>query len=148
MKFSAKGEYGIRAILDIAINSDENPVQVREIAKRQSIPERFLEHVMAALKRSGLVDSIRGAQGGYLLGRPASEISLAEIVEALEGPINLRECISDEETFSCDLESGCVVQDVWRNLKSAIQDVLESITLEDLVNKKKEREKKSLIYHI
>ncbi len=148
MKFSAKGEYGIRAILDIALNSNEMPVQVREIAKRQCIPERFLEHVMASLKRGGLVDSVRGAQGGYYLGKPAENITLAEIVESLEGPITLRDCLSEEDEYQCDLESGCVVQDIWRNVKSAIQDVLESITLEDLVNKKRDREDKSLMYHI
>lgn len=148
MKFSAKGEYGIRAILDIALHANENPIQVREIAKRQCIPERFLEHVMASLKRSGLVESVRGAQGGYYLNKHASDISLADIVESLEGPIVLRECISDDEEQQCNLESGCVVQDVWRDVKSAIQDVLESITLEDLVEKKRKSDKKAPMYHI
>ena len=141
MKFSAKGEYGVRAILDIAINQKSGPVQVKEISRRQSIPERFLEQVMASLKKAALVEAFRGAQGGYLLAKSARKISLADVIQALEGPLTLMECVSEEESSQrCDQVSLCVIRDVWIGVQSAIVEALASITVEDMCQKLREKE--------
>lgn len=136
MRFSAKGEYGVRAILDIALSGDREPVRVREIARRQGIPMRFLEQVMASLKKAGLVESYRGAQGGYRLAHAAADISLADIVQAVEGPITLMECISDTERGACDQASRCVIRDVWRDVQDSMVRSLNAVSLESVCKRK------------
>lgn len=151
MKFTAKTEYGVRAILDIALNAQEDPTQVKEIAQRQAIPERFLEQVMTALRKGGLVESLRGAQGGYLLAKPPSEITLADIIGALEGPMILMECLSRDQNLSqrCEQIDLCVVRDVWKGVQSSIVEALDSITLEDMCKRRAEKEGLgSYMYHI
>lgn len=134
MRFSAKGEYGVRAIIDIALFSKKSPVQVKEIAGRQGIPERFLEQVMAALKRAGLVESIRGVQGGYLLAQSSRDISLTDVIEAIEGPLEVMGCTS-EKNIRCKEKDMCALKDVWQEVQLTITEALDSITLEDLCNR-------------
>lgn len=149
MKFSAKGEYGVRAIIDIALHRGEEPVQVKEISRRQAIPERFLEQVMASLKKAGLVEGIRGAQGGYLLTRSPDDITLADVIQAIEGPLTLMDCISEESSPRCDLSNLCVIRDAWKGIQSAILEALDSITIGELCAKKRKRvEKMGVMYHI
>lgn len=134
MKFSAKGEYGVRAIIDIAIFGDKAPVQVKEISRRQGIPERFLEQVMASLKRSGLVESVRGAQGGYFLSRDQADISLTDIIEAVEGPLEVMSCASGKSTRCKELEL-CALRDVWSDVRDSILVALNSVSLEDMCDR-------------
>lgn len=149
MKFSAKGEYGVRAILDIALHTGEGPIQVKEISRRQGIPERFLEQVMASLKKAGLVEGVRGAQGGYLLTRSADEISLADVIQALEGPLTLMECVSEDAPAHCDQMNLCVIRDVWKGVQSSILEALDSITIGEMCKKKRQNEAKmTSMYHI
>lgn len=149
MKVSAKDEYATRAVLDIALNQEMNPVSVKDISSRQAIPERFLEQIMTSLKKGGLVESVRGAKGGYRLARPASKISLADVVVASEGPIMLMDCIDSERKGSCDRVSYCVIRDTWREVQSSMVDVLKSVTIKDLCDKKKKNEQdKSYMFHI
>ncbi len=139
MRFSAKGEYGVMAILELALSSGQGPVQVRNIAVRQGIPVRFLEQVMSTLKKAGLVESIRGAQGGYILSRPSTEISLAQVLEAIDGPIRPMDCVSGEKTSLCHQAKDCVVKDVWEEVKVSIAGVLNSITLNDMCERKRKK---------
>lgn len=140
MKFTAKTEYGVRAIMQVASNRDLT--QVREISKRQNIPERFLEQVMALLKKSGLIESVRGASGGYLLSRPADNITLADIIEAIEGPITVMECLTGDDDLKCGQQtSACVVREVWKGIQSTIAKELHSITLANLVEKERKKQK-------
>lgn len=148
MKFSAKSEYAIRAVLDIAIQSERGPLQVKEIAGHQLIPERFLEQVLSNLKRAGLVKSFRGAQGGYLLGRPADQITLADLIQAVEGPITLMECTSEEVSSRCRQSSSCVVKDVWSDVQSTLVEALNSVTVEDMCRRRREQEKYVPMYDI
>jgi Rrf2 family cysteine metabolism transcriptional repressor len=149
MKFSAKGEYGIRAVLDMALYSQNGPAQVKEIARRQAIPERFLEQVMASLRKAGLVESVRGAQGGYLLAYPPTQISLADIIQAVEGPIAPMKCVSEKAQNSCNRADLCVVRDVWREVQTSIVNALNSITVEEMCKKKRKREAEaSSMYYI
>lgn len=147
MRFSAKSEYGVRALLDVAMNGGNKPIQVKEIAKRQGIPERFLEQVMSSLKKAGLVESVRGAQGGYMLGRPDKDITLADIIQAVEGPIALMECTSEDES-RCEQVDLCVIRDAWRDVQSSIVEALDSVSLAQMAAKRRERESVRQMYHI
>lgn len=147
MKFSVKSEYAVTAVLDVAGHADKGPVHVKSIASRQSIPVRFLEQVMASLKKAGIVDSIRGAQGGYVLARDPKTINIAQIIEAIEGPITQVESITDSAEFKSSHVNGHVVRDVWDDVKRAISNVLNGVTIDDLNRKIREKEV-SVMYHI
>ena len=138
MKLSTKGQYGTRAMLELALNYERGPLLLREIAQKQGIPNRYLEHLILHLKVAGLVKSIRGAHGGYALTKSPSEIKLNEVLQALEGPVGLVECLDDPK--SCSRVKSCVTRDIWERMKEAIVGVLESTTLEDLVEQQKQRQ--------
>jgi len=150
MRFSIKGEYGILAALEIALHADQGPIQVRKIALQQGIPVRFLEQVMSSLKKSGLVESVRGAQGGYRLMKPPDEVRLSDLIQAVEGPISPM-ARSNENLLDSRGGQGeeDVLKDVWEEVKDSILGVLDSISLQDLCNRKKiMEEKRALMYHI
>jgi Rrf2 family cysteine metabolism transcriptional repressor len=150
MRFSAKAEYGVKAILELATQPGREPVQVRNIAKNQGLPVRFLEQVMSALKKAGLVESVRGAQGGYLLNRSPKEISLGDVLKAIDGQMTEMRCISDRKQPKCEDAGNCVVQDVWAEVKHSFINILNSISLQDICDRKrqKERQRKVLMFHI
>lgn len=120
----------MRAMLDLAINGDGRLVLLKDIASRQEISKRYLEHMMTLLRNRGLVIAERGAAGGYRLARPASDITLVEIFEALEGEIAPVECVRDRTV--CDRAEDCVVRDLWCDVADAMRGVLEDRTLADL----------------
>jgi Rrf2 family protein len=135
MIFSAKCEYGIKAMLDLSINGGpELPVQVRVIADRAEIPEGFLEQIMGDLRKAGLVESVRGAHGGYRLARDPAHINLADVIEAIDGPVTPGGCLRD----SPDPASGtsiAVIQDVWLDVRDCVMDVLSTMDLAHLREK-------------
>jgi Rrf2 family transcriptional regulator, cysteine metabolism repressor len=120
----------MRAMLDLAINGDGRLVLLKDIASRQEISKRYLEHMMTLLRNRGLVIAERGAAGGYRLARPASDITLVEIFEALEGEIAPVECVRDRTV--CGRAEDCVVRDLWCDVADAMRGVLEDRTLADL----------------
>ncbi|MFH1151191.1 MAG: Rrf2 family transcriptional regulator [Actinomycetota bacterium] len=130
MKFSTRARYGMRAMLDIALYGDGGLVLLREIAERQDISKRYLEHMMTMLRNGGLVVAERGAGGGYRLARPAERIRLDEIFEALEGDIATVECVRDGS--ACERAESCVTRVLWTEVSDAIRSVLERRTLADL----------------
>ncbi len=130
MKLSTRARYGMRAMLDLALNGQENLVLLKDIAERQGISKRYLEHMMTLLRNRGLVVAERGAGGGYRLARPADQIGLDEIFEALEGEISPVECVRDAAL--CDRSEDCVVRLLWCDLTQAMRDVLKTRTLADL----------------
>lgn len=133
MRFTAKTEYGVRAVLEIALK-DGMPAKVNEIARNQNMPERFLEQAMAQLKKAGVVKSIRGAHGGYTLAENPKKITLARVIQAIEGPMALVDCLeNDNDCCQIDL---CTVKEVWKGVQAKILKALDSITIEELVNKK------------
>ncbi len=150
MRFSAKAEYGVKAILELAAQPGREPIQVRNIAKNQGLPVRFLEQVMNALKKAGLVASVRGAQGGYLLNRSPKEISLGDVLKAIDGQMTEMRCISERKQPNCEDAGNCVVQDVWAEVKHSFINILNSITLQDICERKrkKEQRRKVLMFHI
>ena len=134
MNFTAKEDYGIRAVLDIALNRHRAPIQAREIAARQDIPEQFLEQLLAALRRAGIVRSIRGAAGGYDLARPSDRISVGDILRALSGPIVPVQCVNEDDSTLCPQQELCSVSHFWTRLKDAIENVVDGTTIQDLVD--------------
>jgi Rrf2 family protein len=139
MMFSTKAEYGVRVMVELAKHAGEEPVPLAEIAAKDGLPLAYLEHLVARLRKAGLVDSRRGSRGGYLLARSPVDITMAEIVEALEGSIAPIECISQgpDGTISCSRESDpghvCPTKLLWTRVRHAIVDTLQETTLADLV---------------
>ena len=133
MKLSTKGRYGVRALLDVALHQDESPVQLKDIAERQQISLSYLEHLIAPLVAAGLLKSARGARGGVSLARRARDIRLLDVVQALEGSLAPVRCVDEPET--CSRADACVTRDVWVEVKDAVESVLGSVTLADLVER-------------
>lgn len=131
MKLSTRSRYGLRAALELAIEYGNGPLQIKTIAEREGISNKYLEQLVAILKSAGLVTSIRGPRGGYILSRPPAEIKVSEIFETLEGPLVDIECLQAEE--SCERCADCITRSVWMKIQQAMKDVLEGITLKDLV---------------
>ena len=147
MKLSTRTRYGVRALVDLAIHSDGSPVQLREIAEREEISEKYLEHLMSLLKGAGFVRSVRGSKGGYLLAKDAREINLKDVVAVLEGSLAPVECIRDSNV--CDRSDSCVTRDVWEEVQDVVNEVLESITLDELRRRKKDKDQSSTgMYYI
>ena len=147
MKISTKGRYGTRALLDVALHQNESPVQLKVIAQRQQISLHYLEHIIAPLIAAGMLRSTRGAGGGVSLGRSPQEIKLSEVVRVLEGSIAPAECVDDPNV--CSRADLCVTRDIWAEMKEAMAGVLESTTLQDLVERQREKQKSDVIeYHI
>ena len=147
MKLSTRGQYGTRALLDLALRQEERPVPLKDIAQRQQISLRYLEHLITPLIAGGIVRSTRGAGGGVSLARSTEEIRLSEVMQLLEGSIAPVECVSNPGI--CTRSKLCVTRDIWSELKQAIDGVLESTTLQDLVERQKRKEQpKEVMYYI
>lgn len=138
MKISTKGEYGVRAMLELALAYGEGPIPLKVVAERQGISEPYLEQLMAILRKAGLVQSVRGAQGGYELAQPPAATPVGEIVRALEGPVAPMECVQHPTSVeTCSHVTRCAVQVLWQRLAVAMNQVLDATTLADLVRETK-----------
>jgi len=146
MKLSTRTRYGVRALVDIALHNSEGPVQLKDIAEREEISDKYLEHLMSILKGAGFVRSVRGAHGGYLLAKRAAEVNLCEVVYVLEGSLAPAECVADAEV--CHRSSFCVTRDVWGEVQQVINNVLKSITLEELCRREREKRQLGDMYYI
>ena len=138
MKLSTKGRYGTRALIDLALHQGNEPAQLKHIAQRQEIPLQYLEHLITPLKAGGLVRSTRGPKGGISLTRPPQEIKLSDAIQLLEGSLAPAECVDDPTV--CSRSNSCVTREVWSELKKAIDGVLGSTTLQDLVDRQRDKE--------
>ncbi len=132
MRLSTKGRYGLRAMIDIVQQQGQGPVPIHTIAARQKISARYLEQLLIPLKQAGLVKSVRGSQGGYIVGRSASKITVGDIIRVLEGPIAPVDCVSERDPDECSRAEHCISRKVWSQLRDSISQVLDSYTLEDL----------------
>ncbi len=131
MKLSTKGRYGIHAMYDLACWGGDSPQPAKAIAERQDIPEAYLEQLIGQLRRSGLVRSVRGAQGGYLLAREPGRITVGEVLRALEGDFSLADCLLDD---SCRRAGHCPTRAVWRKLSDGLNRLMDEITLQDMLD--------------
>lgn len=140
MKLSTKGRYGLRAVLDLALNSETEAVALSSIAERQSISISYLEQLIAKLRKAGIVESIRGAKGGYVLARPAEEISVGDILRALEGDLNPVDCaeLAGEGEHSCGASDICVTKYVWKRISDSINNAVDTLMLSELVQESRE----------
>jgi len=131
MKLSTKGRYAIRAMFDLALQPREGPTLLKDISKRQGISNMYLEQLFTRLQASGMVRSIRGSRGGFLLIKSPSEISLLDILQTMEGSTALVECV--DNAALCPRANSCVTRKAWVKTKEAMDEVLESTTLQDLI---------------
>ena len=131
MKLSTKGRYGIKAMLDLALHYGMDPISIKSISKRQNISEYYLEQLFSNLRKANLIKSVRGAQGGYSLEKSPSETNVFEIMEILEGPIEVSECI---ELENCSNINCCATRLLWVKIKDSIDNVMKSTSLQDMVD--------------
>ncbi|OEF98220.1 RrF2 family transcriptional regulator [Desulfuribacillus alkaliarsenatis] len=134
MKLTTRGHYGLMALAHLALKADQGPIPLRVIAASENIPEQYLEQLFVDLRKANLIKSIRGAKGGYTLARNPSDIIVGEAIRVLEGPIAPVDCLRDHEPDCCDKTSHCATKMVWEKLKHSMVNVLDDLTLEDIVN--------------
>jgi Rrf2 family transcriptional regulator, cysteine metabolism repressor len=133
MKLSTKGKYGVRAVFEIARHEGKGPISIKEIAERQGISFSYLEQILHKLCKAGLIESVRGPAGGYLLARKPSELTIGDIVRVLEGPIALSHCLEPGELGDCYQADDCVARMVWAKVGAKIEEALDSISFRDLL---------------
>jgi Rrf2 family protein len=138
MKLSTKGRYGLRVLLDISTHQAKGPVILRDISQRQDISEKYLWQVINPLKAAGLVNSSRGAKGGYVLAKSPEDITVLDAVSILEGPVCVVDCVGAPE--SCERSGGCVTREVWGKVERSIKEAMGRITLKELIDKQKDKE--------
>lgn len=132
MKISTKGRYASRVMLDLAMNDTGEPVRLKDIARRQEISEKYLEQIISILNRAGYVKSIRGAHGGYILSKKPGEYTIGMILRLTEGSLAPVECL-EENTSGCGRKTGCATNYVWEKLYEVINEVVDNVTIADLV---------------
>lgn len=134
VKVSTRGDYACRALLSLSLHGDDGPTSVRDIAERTGLPQPYLEQILLALKGAGLVRSKRGVGGGYILARDPAEIDLAQIVSAVDGPIQAGDFGQPHTDGACDHEGQCVLLAVWANVGEHMRQLLEGQTLADIAS--------------
>jgi Rrf2 family protein len=139
-----RSDYGARAIIDLARYFGQGPIQSADIAGRQAIPEAYLEQLLTTLRKSGLIRSTRGPHGGHELARQPAEIRLSEVIAALEGPLVPLDCL--ETVDACAVSRTCGMRDVWREVMTSAQQILDRVTIEELVERQKARESRVMYY--
>lgn len=140
MQLTRAGEYGVRAILHLAVQPEGRITFVTEISERQDVPKSFATKILQALTKIGLVRSKRGVKGGFMLGKPASEITLRDVIEGIEGPIFLNQCLIKKG--ECPRDEVCPVHLVWREAQDKLMEILEGVTIAKLVEQGRALEKK------
>lgn len=147
MKLSTKGRYGLRALLDLAINSSGDHVSLSSIAERQNISENYLEQVFSSLRKAGLVKSIKGAQGGYMLADAASKITVGSVLRVLEGDLSVVD--EESESSSDNIVQKCIKKKVWDKMSTCLNEIADSVVLEDLVTEyRKMKGEEAMMYYI
>jgi Rrf2 family transcriptional regulator, cysteine metabolism repressor len=147
MKLSTRGRYGTRAVLDLALHHADEPVALKEVSERQQISLPYLEHLIKPLIDSGIIRSVKGPKGGIALAREPGKIKLSEIIQALEGSTAPAECVDNPKL--CNRSEQCVTRDVWEEVMNAMNGVLESITIQNLVERQQRKKgAKDSMYYI
>ncbi len=149
MKLSTKGRYGVTAMFDLAVRYGQGPISIKEISERQLISEPYLEQLFASLRKAGLISSIRGAQGGYILAHHPEDIRVGDVIRVLEGPIAPTNCVKEDDSFQCEKSNTCVTRDIWLKIRDRINDVIDDISLADMVdNYEKKLSNEAYMYYI
>lgn len=140
MRISTRGHYGLKAMFDLAQHYGTTPVPLKSIAERQNLSVQYLEQLIAMLRKAGLVKSFRGAQGGYMLADNPTQITVGDVIRALEGPVAPVECVDEIEPKECDQADYCISRIVWEKIRNSIAQVMDSLTLADLCREAKAKE--------
>ncbi|MCX6020993.1 MAG: Rrf2 family transcriptional regulator [Chloroflexi bacterium] len=146
MKVSMKGDYGVRALVDLALHYGEGPVQSAEIAQRQHIPEPYLDQLLTTLRKAGFIRSRRGPQGGHALARPPKEITFAEVISVLEGSLAAVGCL--DGSIDCALTGACGQQEIWNEITMATRRMLEATSIGDLADRHERLQNSRVMYYI
>lgn len=137
MKVSTRGEYGVRAMVALASHYGSGPMSIATMARESAVPYAYLEQLIAPLRKAGLVESKRGAQGGYVLTRPPGEVRVGDVYRVMEGPVAPMDCVSEDVSEqTCPLIEGCQTRPVWLKVRDSIVDAIDSMTLADLIGEK------------
>ena len=140
MKVSSRGEYGVRAMVALARHYGDGPMSIAAVARDSAVPSAYLEQLIGPLRRAGLVESKRGAQGGYQLARAPELVRVGEVYRVMEGPVAPMDCVSEDPADqTCPLIEGCETRPVWLKMRDAIVETLDSMTLADLINQSPRR---------
>ena len=148
MRISTKGDYATRALQDLALHYDEGPVPIEVIAKRQALPARYLEQLLLALKRAGFLVSKRGVNGGYYLAKPPREITLGQILRAVDGPVVPIFCVAESRQERCAQETTCALRDVWFEVRDAVSTIVDHTTLADICERIRAKTNERVTYQI
>ena len=138
MKISTKGRYALRLMVDLALSGQGQPISLKDVAQRQQLSDKYLEQIVTPLSRAGLVRSVRGAGGGYLLTRRPEEYTVGEILRPLEGDLAPVECATDAQF--CERSGQCVTVELWQQIHRAVSEVVHRTTLADLVARQREKQ--------
>ena len=133
MKISTKGRYALRLMIDLANNDDGYPIRIKDVAERQNISDKYLEQIISVLNKAGFVRSVRGPQGGYSLKKKPEDYTVGMILRLTEGSLAPVACVEEDET-DCERQGGCVTYLLWRKISDAINGVVDTITLKDLID--------------
>ncbi len=135
MRISTKGDYATRALQDLALHYAEGPIPIEKIATRQALPVRYLEQLLLTLKRAGFLLSKRGVNGGYSLAKPPAQITLGEVLRAVDGPIEPIYCLGDSPRQECARESDCALREIWAEVNTAVSAIVDRTTLQDVCDR-------------
>jgi len=145
LRLSTRGHYGLKAMFDLAQHYGTEPIPLKTVAERQNISENYLEQLIATLRKTGLVKSVRGSQGGYILARDPEKITVGDIIRVMEGPIAPVDCVSEIEPAECDQADYCITRSVWARVRDSLAELMDSISLADMLRDadKAERERRA-----
>lgn len=138
MKISTKGRYGLRILLDLALHTGDQPRMLHDVAESQGISEKYLSRLIIELRQAKLVQSVRGAKGGYRIARDPSQISVLEVVEVMEGPIGIVECVEPEGVPRCGRIHSCAAREMWEGVSALLRKSLQDVSLQSIIDRQKE----------
>lgn len=133
MRVSTKGRYALRLMIDLAMNDTGKPIRIKEVAERQNISDKYLEQIIAVLNKAGYVKSVRGPQGGYILKKKPEEYTVGMILRLTEGSLAPVACV-EEDITDCERQSGCATYVLWKKMNDAVNSVVDTVTLQDLID--------------
>lgn len=133
MRISTKGRYALRLMIDLAVNHSGNPIRIKDVAERQGISDKYLEQIISVLNKAGYVKSVRGPQGGYVLKKAPADYTVGMILKLTEGSLAPVACVEEDE-MDCERKSGCVTYILWEKISDAINGIVDTVTLQDLLD--------------
>ena len=145
MRLTFKGDYALKIILDLSLTYNQKITQIKDMAKRQDIPEKFLEQIITLLKSAKYIKTVRGPKGGVYLAKPPAKITLGEIIRLMEGPTAPVACVSHSGYTKCTFENKCVFKGVWSQVRDRINDVVDKTTFQDMVEKNQQLNSKHIL---